>query len=254
MHRKRIIERFSSKASLYGASPEHSLTDDVDIALKLVSPSKDDIYLDIACGTGHAFFKFLPFVGKAFALDISLQMLFELKKRNTEALAIVADAHAMPFRSETFTLVSSRIAPHHFTCLNAFLKEVYRILVKNGRLVIIDSAVCDDPELKNFIEKAEKMRDPTHLRTLTFSEWKKTVSLYFDVIGFQNVRKKHPFNKWLERAPVGDEKKRKVEEFFKNAPSKMKRYFEIKIEKDRIISYTDDKIVIAGVKKQKWSG
>ncbi|NPA15832.1 MAG: class I SAM-dependent methyltransferase [Deferribacteres bacterium] len=247
--RDRLIKRFSSKAHLYGVSSEHSATDDVDVAVEMVSPSKEDVYLDVASGTGHAFFRFCPYVGRAFALDLSLDMLSELKKVDPEALVVVADVHEMPFAFDTFTLISSRIAPHHFESLEKFFEEAHRILARGGRMVIIDSAVCDDEELKGFIEEAEKMRDPTHLRTLTFSQWRKLFSRYFDVIGFKVVRKRHPFKEWLERSPVEDDAKRCVERLFRDASPGVKAYFEIEVKNGKVLSYTDDKVVIAGVKK-----
>ena len=244
MSKRKVIERFDLSADLYDVSPEHIFTDDVEIAIKYSSPSKNDVYLDIASGTGHAFFKFLPYVGKAIAADISISMLRRLKLKYKKAFAVVSDAEALSFKDNTFTLVSCRIAPHHFENINNFFCEVKRALKNGGVFILIDNAVSDNEELRQFIESAERLRDPTHIRTYTFSEWEEMISRFFKIKFKKTIRKVHPFEEWVSRAHLSGSEAQKLRELFLNASSKIKSYFEIKIENSKIISYTDDKILI----------
>ena len=244
MSKRRVIERFDLSADLYDVSPEHASTDDVEIAIKYACLSKSDVYLDIASGTGHTFFRFLPYVGKAIATDISISMLRRLKLKYKGAFAVVSDAEALSFKDNIFTLVSCRIAPHHFENIDNFFCEVKRILKNGGIFILIDNTVFDDEELRQFIESAEKLRDSTHIRTYTFSEWEEMISKFFKLRFKRTIRKVHPFEEWVSRAHLNDAKAQKLRKLFLDASSKVKSYFEIKVENNKIISYTDDKILI----------
>ncbi len=249
VHKRRVRDRFDGSAELYDVSPEHVATDDVDEAVRLSCATREDVYLDVASGTGHAYFRFLPHVGMAVAADISLSMLKKLKSKYTNAFAVASDAEAFPFRNRSFSLISCRIAVHHFTDVNRFFSEVHRLLKRGGRFVLIDSAVADDEDLRGFIETVEKLRDSTHVRTYTFSEWRNMLSGFFSISFEGVVRKRHPFESWLDRACLDEKRKDKIRQMFLNADDRAKSYFEIEIKDGEVLSYTDDKILVVAEKR-----
>jgi len=91
--------------------------------------------LDIGTGTGivpstfAGIFKTLD----AFAgCDLSLVMLQQAKARLTDLRVVAADAAAVPFKSETFDVVTAGFVLSHIREYRRALNEVHRVLRANG--------------------------------------------------------------------------------------------------------------------------
>ncbi len=104
---------------------------------------KGDNILDLGCGTGIL----LPYLeklvgkkGKVYALDFSQKMLNKAKEKFADRFVYVkANAHNMPFENEKFDgVVCFNTFPHFVNKLKA-LKEVYRVLKKDGYFIIAHS-------------------------------------------------------------------------------------------------------------------
>src|SRR5215831_8533277 len=80
-------------------------------------------------------------------------------------------AEALPFASEQFSLVTSRLAPHHFHRANVFLAEVRRVLTGNGRFVMADQ-ITPSGETLDWVNAWERTRDPSHFDQRTVEQWK----------------------------------------------------------------------------------
>lgn len=96
--------------------------------------------LDIGCGTGYNLVFFRDFFD-GYGGDVSAEALFFAKKRNLKKL-VQADARRLPFKDGSFSFVSLLDVLYHKKIESdlAVLKEVFRILDKNGFLLITDSA------------------------------------------------------------------------------------------------------------------
>jgi ubiquinone/menaquinone biosynthesis C-methylase UbiE len=139
----------------------------------------------------------------------------------TNAVYREADAGALPFPDGSFDLVTCRIAPHHFPDVEAFVREMYRVLRPGGRAVMIDNIVPDDREAADFINRFEKRRDPSHNRCLTIPEW---VDL-FTRAGFQDLQVEHffkaiEFEAWTDIKSVGEGTRGELREMLVDAPPK----------------------------------
>ena len=91
--------------------------------------------LDIGTGTGivpstfAGIFKTLD----AFAgCDLSLVMLQQAKARLTDLRVVAADAAAVPFKSETFDVVTAGFVLSHIREYRRALNEIHRVLRPNG--------------------------------------------------------------------------------------------------------------------------
>ena len=97
--------------------------------------------LDIGCGTGN----FLRELKKRnprllTGVDISESMLEIARELSsgTDIKFIRCDAENLPFDDESFDIVTSTIAFHHFENPKRVLSETYRVLKSSGRVVISD--------------------------------------------------------------------------------------------------------------------
>lgn len=100
--------------------------------------------VDLCCGTGDmtlALLRHRPQPSTPIlAIDFAHEMLIRGKKRftNSGALAIEADALAMPIADNTVTLVTSAFGFRNLANYAAGLREIYRVLRPGGEIGILD--------------------------------------------------------------------------------------------------------------------
>jgi SAM-dependent methyltransferase len=116
---------------------------------------------------------------------------------------VVSRAEDLPFADGSFDAVVTRIAPHHFSDVPAAVAEMARV---SGGLVIVEDTLYSSDE----VEQAEKVRDPTHVRSYSEEEWLAFLAgagLEVEEVAFED--KLHPFESWLARTGCeGDEAER----------------------------------------------
>ncbi len=172
-----VQEQFEKQSSNYGSSHQIlSHLEDLQSLVPYVSIPAHAPALDIATGGGHTAL-FLARMGcEVTASDISEAML-EVARRlaAAEGFSIHTRQHAaeeLPYPAESFAIVSCRVAPHHFTNPAHFVQEAVRVLMPGGFLIIIDTTVPDDsPEAAQWLDRVEKLRDPSHVRLIPPAEW-----------------------------------------------------------------------------------
>ncbi len=169
--------QFDKRSSQYGSS--HMIlshVEDLESLIQHVSLPPKSRALDVATGGGHTAL-FLAKMGcEVTASDITESML-EVATRLAakEGFSIHTRQHPaeeMPYRAESFDIVSCRVAPHHFTKPALFVREAARVLVPGGCFLLIDTTVPDNsPEAARWLDRVEKLRDPSHVRLIPPSEW-----------------------------------------------------------------------------------
>jgi ubiquinone/menaquinone biosynthesis C-methylase UbiE len=111
-----------------------------------------------------------------------------------------ADAENLPFEGEVFDLVTCRIAPHHFPDCARFVCEGARVLKPGGMLLVQDHVLPENEQAARYLDRFEKLRDPSHIRTYRQSEW---IGMFRDagleVEHLERVSKTHRFIAWAER-------------------------------------------------------
>lgn len=256
-HKARVQEQFGGSAAHYVVSAGHAAGDDLDQLVSWAEGGPDRVALDVATGGGHTALALAPLYGKVVASDLTPRMLaaaeaFLRERGATNVTFERADAENLPFSDAAFDLVSCRIAPHHFARPADFVREVARVLRPGGIFLLVDSVVPEQPALAEFLNHVEKLRDPTHVRSLTQSEWRGLAEANgLSVEAEEVVRKTHGLVLWLERArtpePVGME----VTELFRAASSDAKAAYSIEIgPTGEVLSYTDYKLVLKARKRK----
>ncbi|PEJ57530.1 SAM-dependent methyltransferase [Bacillus sp. AFS002410] len=244
--KQRVQGQFGKNAEKYVLSEGHANGEDLINAVTFLQPTLEDVVLDIATGGGHVAKTLAPFVKNVTATDITEKMLETTRIHLTEkgiqnVTYVLADAEELPFLKNSFDIVTCRIAPHHFPNPDAFIREVSRVLRPNGRFLLIDNIVPNDKTLSDFINLAEAIRDPSHVKCLTKDQWR-TLFKEHGLKVEQDIlrKKKHPFNSWLDRMAPTEAHKLAVTSMLLQAPENIQSYFNIIIEDETIISFETD--------------
>ena len=180
MSKTLVQEQFGATAKHYLTSKPHALGKSLERLVELTAPKPDWQVLDVATGAGHTAYAFAPHVARVWATDITDEMLTlvreEAAKRGFANLRVAyAKAEALPFEDGTLDLVTSRIAPHHFDSIAAFLDEARRVLKPSGSLAVVDNVVPDGT-VGDYINAFERFRDPSHIRAWSMDEWREKLS------------------------------------------------------------------------------
>lgn len=124
--------------------------------VRLIQKNKHQVLLDIATGTGDLVLALSKLkTKKIIGLDISPGML-EIGKQKVKAQGLdrriemqLGDSEALSFENDTFDGVTIAFGVRNFEHLDLGLQEIYRVLKPQGALVILETAVPQNPILKS---------------------------------------------------------------------------------------------------------
>ena len=173
---RKAADQFGRQAARYTTSRSHGSGDSLRTMVALANLAGTERVLDVATGTGFNAFAFAAEARRVVALDLTAAMLGEARRlaaahavANVAFVQAVADA--LPFGARAFDVATCRIAPHHFPSVPAFLVEVARVTRPGGRIILGDTSSPDDPVLAAWHNRVEALRDPSHVRNYTATEW-----------------------------------------------------------------------------------
>jgi ubiquinone/menaquinone biosynthesis C-methylase UbiE len=240
--------RWDEHAADY-ATPETLRGPDLDVALRITRRRGHEHLVDLATGGGGAALAFGPSVARVTAVDPSAAMVAgavgRLRDAGLAASGVQADAGALPLASACCELVTCRIAAHHFPDVPAALAEVRRILRPDGTLVLIDSLAPDAPAAAAFLDRIERQRDPTHVRSLTRGEWERALTrAKLLPVTIESVRHAKDFERWLARGGAVAEDQARVRSQFLAAGRDVVDALAIRRGDGRVLSFADEKLVI----------
>lgn len=249
-HKARVMAQFGATASAYVASATHAEGEDLEQLVRWAEGGADRVALDVATGGGHTALAMAPLYPRVVATDLTDAMLEaareHARRRGATNLEFrLADAEDLPFDDELFDLVTCRIAPHHFGDVSRFTGEVARVLRPGGIFLLEDSVAPGEPDAAAFLNRAEKLRDSTHVRTLSRSDWLARIAEAGLVVEADEVfAKTHPFRSWVDRAQVSADDRARLEELFRAADPAIQASLRIVVEGAAVISYSDEKLLV----------
>ena len=250
-------EQFGQTAASYTTSNAHRGGESLQVVTDLLSQGGAHFAraVDIATGPGFTAFAASPFSDHVVATDLTPQMLEEVRKVSAQrgvsnvGMMLVA-AEAMPFADASLDLVTCRTAPHHFLDVRGWLAEVARTLRPGGVFVVADTSSPEEPELIEWMNDVERRRDPSHVHSLTPSQWASAVEdagLHVTAVEMCEVKLNYP--DWVERANVPEEEAARLGGDLRNAPAAAKEAFGIEAKDDGTIAWSWPVTVIRAVRR-----
>lgn len=276
-------EQFDRQATHYNAQWNTWTENTLNWLLSHADCRPEDVALDVATGTGFTALAFAPHVGSVVGLDVSTGMLQQAQIHQREKGLVNVTwqegaAESLPFADATFSLVTCRVAPHHFLSIPQFLAEVKRVLRPGGRFLLADTCVPNisaaynrneaenressaNPDARSDINAnreagdwqnhVETLRDPSHVRNLSPQEWKRAL----EAASLTVVELEGPvsdiaitLNDWIEKAGCGAEQAAAVRQAFDEAPPATKEMFHIHALPDGDTAFIWQRVAVKAVK------
>ena len=113
--------------------------------VEIASVQGDHLLLDVGGGTGRVSILFKNLVKNVFVVDSSIKMLREAQHKGITTLN--SNSENLPFSDETFQRIIIVDALHHVKNQKETLAEMWRVLAKDGKLII------EEPDINNFVVK-----------------------------------------------------------------------------------------------------
>ena len=119
---------------------------------------------------------------------------------------VICRAEDVPFADGSFDVVACRTAAHHFADVPAAVREMAR--VARDRVLLVDTEFMGEN-----VERAEALRDPSHVRNYTEAEWRGFVEQAgLHVVAVEHFEHSFDLAAWLARTGCdGEEAERAIE-------------------------------------------
>jgi SAM-dependent methyltransferase len=195
-----VTDVWNERATAYRTSQTHASGDDLDLVVAWCEPAPGVNVLDVATGGGHVARRLREAGAKVVTVDAAPGMQPD----------VIAPADHLPFADESFDVVACRIAVHHFPDALAAVKEMAR--VASDRVVI-----CDNTFTSEAAEEADRLRDPSHVRTYGVAEWLSFFELSGLVVAYEVVMGRDTaVEDWLARPETPEDARPRVRELLES--------------------------------------
>ena len=173
-HDHLIMDQFTKQAIPFASIPGHSADEATRLLIEMAQIGKEDAALDVACGPGLLVCALAPHAKQVTGIDLVPAMLdlarkAQQEKKLTNVSWDMGNVLSLPYEKGSFSVVTSRYTFHHFLDPKAVLKEMVRVASPKGRVAVIDVFALS-PAQSTAYDHFEKLRDPSHVHTLTLQE------------------------------------------------------------------------------------
>jgi ubiquinone/menaquinone biosynthesis C-methylase UbiE len=191
-----VTDVWSDRAQAMRESPTHREGPDLDLVVELCEPAEGIQALDVATGGQHVARRLREEGANVVTVDPAPGMEPD----------VISRAEELPFADGSFDVVACRIAAHHFDDVAAAVREMAR--VSSDRVVVQDTLFQGET-----MEEVERVRDPSHVRRYSETEWRSFFEdAALEVDRLEIMTRLMPVDPWLDRAAATPEVAAKVKE------------------------------------------
>jgi len=174
-HKDLILDQFTKQAIPFANRPSHS--EYLDLIMETTGVTSKDTVLDVACGPGLVSCAFAKAAKHVTGIDLVPAMIerakvLQLERKLSNLSWKIGDVLPLPYRDASFSIVVTRYSFHHFMNPQAVWMEMVRVAKSNGKVAVIDVFTSSSGQAEAY-DRLEKLRDPSHVRTLLLSELQK---------------------------------------------------------------------------------
>jgi ubiquinone/menaquinone biosynthesis C-methylase UbiE len=201
-----VRDRFTFTAEVFGDYAVAERAREAELLAKLLGLRGDERAIDLACGPGTLALRFARHVRWICGLDLTPAIL---KRARASAAAeklhnldfAIGDAQALPFANGSLDVAVTSYSLHHMSDAARVIGEMARVVRQGGRVGVIDIRVLEDTAAAELNNRIERLRDPSHTRTLARSEFDKIFASHgLRVRKSQIEEHPRPFNHWMHVA------------------------------------------------------
>jgi SAM-dependent methyltransferase len=158
--------------------------------------------LDAGTGTGTLAFGIASHAHEIVGVDLVPELLSAARRLATglgNVSFVQADVLALPFEPETFDVAASSRTLHHVARPELLVSELARVTRPGGRVLLIDQLASPDPLEGMAHDRIERLRDPSHTRTLSDQDVRGLLEANSLVLSrFETFREERDLDRFLD--------------------------------------------------------
>ncbi|GCE22651.1 class I SAM-dependent methyltransferase [Dictyobacter kobayashii] len=248
-----IQQRFGVVAKDYVTSAVHAQGPDLPWLVEVAALTGNEVVVDLATGAGHTAYALAPYAREVIAIDFTVPMLEAAEKRAQELRLdnirfVEGDAHSLPLAAQSVDVLACRLAAHHFIDIEQAVREWARVLKSGGKLLLIDSIGPEDPTLDEYVNLIEVLRDPSHVRNHSVSEW-------IELLNAAGIAARHERTwgihmdvpTWTQRQRTPAQNVERILQLFSTATVDARTYLNIELN-DNIYTFDLPAALITGIR------
>ena len=244
-----VAGQFGPRANAYVESAVHARGEDLAALEAVVAQAPPARALDLGSGGGHVAYLMARHAGSVAAVDLSADMLAAVAETaKAKGLANIETHHAsaewLPFADASFDLVVTRYSAHHWHAFEAGLREARRVAKSGTPAIFMDVFTPGHPLLDTHLQSVELLRDTSHVRNYTLSEWSGALARAgFQLKGVRTWRLHLEFESWIQRMRTPEVFVAAIRALQAGAPQEVRDHFAIAADG----SFTIDTMMLEAV-------
>lgn len=173
-HRETTVGEFTRQAEGFNASAAANDARLLDAIAGLCRAGAGERWLEAACGPGVIARRLAAEGAAVTGVDLTPAMI-ELARREADAAGIqgidfaVGDATALSAADASFDGAVTRFSLHHVPHAVRLVRELARVVVPGGPIVLVDHLADAEPEAASWAQEIERLRDHSHWRSPTLA-------------------------------------------------------------------------------------
>jgi ubiquinone/menaquinone biosynthesis C-methylase UbiE len=177
LHNKTVKEQFNKQAEKFANWSVGKNIEYLQAYFDFCNLSANDKVLDVACGPGEFAIFLAQRVSEAHGIDISEREIeIAVNRIRLSGLNNIHffcdDVENLPFHNNSYSVVLSKSAFHHFVKPDMVFDEMMRCCETGGKISLQDIVAYEDSYVNDFFETFDKLVDPSHNKTLAEREFK----------------------------------------------------------------------------------